>query len=449
MTSPTGRASRHRAFTSDGLADGRKLALIERTTLHRSMLQAFADGLRHGVEVANLDGYQAFQDLQGMTVINQRRGRIRLLESRAQECRSLARRARENANAEPDPATRTEYMDDARSYSAEGRGFTEEANRLKALEDPGSLPDSFDGEVGFLLDSLTALLDSSDGICSRDQAAALHSILRDFRIAIEGSELRWSACLLVPADGRVLSIGPFGGVLPLRGQPITPAEVDELSNSTGAAQRRRKLIHQLEEAGYPRHLARAATLAPGFLLPRVLLGEDVTWPDCVADFDHAGFNEHLRQTWSKHPAWAAGVYCHKNIKRQALADTVALLGGRAPLVLIEPFLARYDIRRNDIYSMTLPKRTSNLALPAWPATVMRENEWSSITPVSESILRNPTCPRCQAPATAVVRVLEVPDALLCRQCRVMPSRGDLVFPPLYLSLALPPIALPDLTDIDP
>ncbi len=429
------RRTRHTA----GLADGKKVGTISKAELHAAMLRTFADGIGNGIAVTVLDGLQAHRGIASLTVVNQRQSRLHHLQSEAAKARDLAKRARTNATEEPDPDVRADYMSDARRYTAHARSCDDEHARLLTLTEGTALPETFDGEVDYLLCGLRALLVTPDGRVSDDQANALRTVLRDFVVEPDGRQARWSARLLVPADGRVLALGPFTGTVPLKGRTLTGAERDDLANAQGSALRRRHIIHQLEEQGLPRHLARAASLAPQGLLPRVLLGEDVRWPNCHETFDHDRFNAHLRNLWCASPApgWAASVYCQTNPRRQALADFVAALGGRASLTQTDALLTPFGMRRNDIYSITLPKVAHNPHTPPWPPTVHREGEWSAGNGAEHSHLASPRCPHCGEPATAVVRVLEVTDALLCRNCLIMPSDPTLEFPALYRDLSLP------------
>lgn len=431
-----GNAPRRPRHTA-GIADGAKVRIIDRLALHTSMLSALCTGLRDGVPAQLLDGHQAYRDLHGLTVVNQRQGQTRALESSAADARNRARKARANANEESDAEVCADYQLDARRYTAEARRIEEELHRLRSKTQSTALPDTFEGEIDFLLSGLEALLDTEDGRVSDHQSAALKSVLHDFTISLEGTSVRWSASLLVPADGQVVVVGPFTGTVAARGRLLTAAEVRELPTAAGSGQRRRTIVHRLERAGFPTHLSRAASLAPGDYLVRALLGEDVTWPSCSSTFDHSAFNEHVRSVWSSNSGWSASVYCQTNSTRQALADLVAHFGGTATLAELDPHLARLGIRRGDVYAITLPKRARKETTLPWPPTVTRTNTWSARSKASGSQMACLVCPRCGKPATAVVRVPEVPDALLCRTCRVMPSNGQLEFPPLYLDLALP------------
>ncbi|HEV7788281.1 MAG TPA: hypothetical protein VGP05_04655, partial [Pseudonocardia sp.] len=251
----------------------------------------------------------------------------------------------------------------------------------------------------------------------------------------------WRTHLLVPADGRVLRLGPFGGRVPRRGRTLTPAEWQRLRTGAGRPAGRRGVIHALGKAGFPEHLARAASLAPDGHLARVLLGQDVEWPDVPAGFDHDRFNRHLRQQWGAHPGWAKGVYCQTNTKRQALTDLVAALGGFARADQLRAVFPDLGIKNADLLPMTLTRRARNPATADWPPSVERVGQWSAAGKAHEHAVCSILCPGCGQPATAVVRVLEVPGALLCRRCLIAPARPDLRFPPIYATLALPPTAI--------
>lgn len=214
------------------------------------------------------------------------------------------------------------------------------------------------------------------------------------------------------------------------------AEVDLISERTAEHRRETTLI--LREACYPKALATSASHAPGPYLRDALLGHSVTWPGCDPRFDHAAFNEHVRSTWQHLPGWASNVYCYTAPSRQALVDMIASLGGAATMERLEVKRERWGLARNDLYLIS-KSMTRSGNTPPWPASVERRGDWSKRSPRTESILANWLRPLCGDPATAVVRVPEVPDALLCRRCRVMPSRPDLIFPPPYLDHALPTI----------
>lgn len=430
-----------RALHTGGLADGAKAAVIDMSALHRDMLTAFAEGCRTGIPVELLDGHRAARTLDRIVVVNHHKARMDLLTGKLSDARRLAARARRLAVEETDDEVADGFREDARRHTKTATRLQDEIDRLCHEVEGSAVPDAFEGEVAYLLHGLSALFTPKDGRVEAEKAAALRTVLHQPALWRDGDTVHWRAGLLVPADGRVYVLGPFTGSVPAKGRKLTPAETAELAGSGGAAHRRRSTMHQLITAGYPMHLARCASLAPGGQLPRVLLGENVTWPDCPANFDHTKFNDHVRAIWTTHPRWAKGVYCHTNPSRQALADIVAALGGFASVPQIDPILLTMGIRRNAVYYMTKPRPMRNPTVPIWPATLTRLGTWSRRRGAPPNLMASILCPTCGRPATAVVRVPELPDALLCRTCAIMPSRPDLEFPPSYLDLALPPTRL--------
>ena len=423
-----------------GLDAGSKVAVVDQRALHRSIVAGVADGLRHGVPVDVLDGYAAHMSLHQLVIVNDRSARVEHLTRERDHARDLAKRARALATSEPDDEVAADYRADARTHAARARSLDEQITAITTAQSTPQVPPVFTGEVEYLITGLTALL-AADGKMTREQRAAWRTVVHAFRVIPDGAALRWELELLVPAEGQVMVLGPFTGTVPARGKVLSPAEQARLGAPQASGQRRRERIHALLEAGYPLHLARCATLAPTDHLARALLGEDVTWPDCPPAFDHDAFTTHVRTVWGAHPGWGKGVYLQTAPKRQALADLLAALGGSATIADLDPHLPALGLVRNDLYALSLPRLMRHPSTPAWPPTVERDGVWSAGTKASHSRLVSPRCGVCGEPATAVVRVPEVPDALLCRSCRVMPSRPDLVFPPLYLDLALPPTDL--------
>ena len=335
---------------------------------------------------------------------------------------------------EEDDEVRAQYQQDARTATREAAALQLDLSRLRQ-EDAQVLPATFKSEVDYLIRGLATI--ARGNVAPRDERHALHTVIEDFRIEECGDAARWTLHLLVPADGRVAVLGPFTDVVPVIGRRVTPAEKKARKNTTADARIRRTLIGQLLDAGFPDCLARAASFAPTTHLARALLNDDVLWPDCADGFDHAAFNRHVRASWPRNGAWSKGIYCHTNPKRQAIVDLVAGLGGQARLDQIEAVAEDLGFQVSDVYPLTDEKTSRNPAIPRWPAPVRRCGAWSAATLAEASIVESIRCPRCGEPATAVVRVPEVPGALLCRRCLVAPAHPDLQFPPLYGDLALP------------
>ena len=82
--------------------------------------------------------------------------------------------------------------------------------------------------------------------------------ISDFHLVVEPPVVRWSLCLLLPADGRVVRLGPFEGSVAARGRVRTQAESRFQDAETADAVSRRHLRSDLVAAGVPSALAGAA-----------------------------------------------------------------------------------------------------------------------------------------------------------------------------------------------
>lgn len=435
---PTRGVSPGRGHNPHGLPDGNKIAVVTAVDLHESMLSAFARGLRTGVPAEVLDGYRAHMDARQLTLVDETGTAIKQLRRDAGDNRRKATNARENANDQDDADLRQQFLADARRYTDEARRLDRQAAELESDEASRAVPDEFTCEVDHLIRGLDGLR-GSDGLVDREVKQAFAKVVRNIRMRRLGNEIQWSAELLVPAAGRVLILGPFTGIVRARGRLRTDAELATDSHSKGGAIRRRDDFIELENAGFPTNLARAAAAAPHRLIVRTLLGESVEWPDASPSFDHERFSQHIRNTWSSGVGWQGSLYCPTSPKRQALADLVAARGGETLLADIEPELESIDLKHNSLCRLTVVSATHPVGLP-YPPVVTRWGPWGHNTSRSLRAVRSVLCQSCGQPATAVVRVVEVPDTLLCRTCLVMPSNPQLVFPMSYLSLALPPVA---------
>lgn len=418
------------------LHDGRKVCVLDMQRLHQNMLATFAHGCRTGVAVQSLDGYQSYRDLDAMVVVHHRQARTNVLQQELHQVRSRARNARKAAAEETEPEVRRDYQEDARHETKRAQQIEEELHRI-SQQSKSVIPLTFEGEVDFLLRGLSALFTSENHRVPASIAAALRTVLHELEFELEDGFVKWSAGLLVPADDRVFILGPFSGSVPMQGRKLTPAEIDELSASGGGGHRRRLVKEALMQRGYPKNLARAASLAPGGYLPKVLLGEEVVWPNCESTFDHLKFNHYLREVWQSHLQWGPLKYCQTNPQRQVLADLVAAMGGKTTVSEVTPLLVEMGILAVHIYSLTSIPGNTDSPVPAWPPSVERVGIWSRARSTVSGEMVSRMCPKCDKPATAVVRVLEVTEAILCRTCRVMPGNAELVFPPYYLDLALP------------
>jgi hypothetical protein len=153
-------------------------------------------------------------------------------------------------------------------------------------------------------------------------------------------------------------------------------------------------------------------------------------------FDPHRFNKHLRASYSADVVWGRRNYSNTNPQRQALVDLTAAMGGTVRTDQVAAAADRLGLKRTDASRCSILIVESNT--PPWPPAVARSGPWAPEPTAGHNALVSIRCPACGDPATAVVRVLEVPDALLCKQCLIAPGLPGLVFPACYLDLALPP-----------
>jgi len=421
-------------------------AKVRRRELHESMLEQFAAGIRDGVPARVLDGYSAMRNMNELVVVNRRDNEIERIKQQILDADRSAKRARRLATEESDTGeddAARGYRDDARRYARDARRLRQRLTDLQQPQRSRDLGDGFEAEVTFLLEGLRVLT-ADQSQMTVERWSALQSVLHGLRLDIEHDRVRWTAQLRVLADGDVIALGPFTGTVANVADPRAPAETAGYASGSRLVPDRQRLRVALERTGLPSSLASAAVLAPGLYLPRALAGERVIWPECPASFDHDRFNRHLLDQWHRPFVWSAHRYAYPNQKRQTLTDLVAALGGRARLDQIKAVCAELGLKVTDIHPMSLPRPQLPNRLTYLPS-VRRAGTWQATTPLSDSILESIPCPNCYTPATAVVRVPEVPGNLLCRSCLTPPADPTLTFPPMYVNLALPPVVIrPDL-----
>lgn len=429
------------AWHTGSSADGHKIASLKRVDLHRAIAEATALAFRDGVEAAGADGLAAL-DAQGRRVIVDRSEARRLsLRERLDEERRIARRLRDQVVREVDPEVARAYETDARDHTLEVKRLEEELARVGSREVTPRLPDSFTGEVDFLLAGIESLLDPT-GMVDREDAENLEAVLKDLRIEVVDEEwCEFSLYWQIPANGSVVNFGPISGRVPRQGRVMTPAERQVVEHGGPSRVERRKLVHRLEQAGYPYSVARAVSIAPFTQLAEVLLGGEPRWSDNPDSFDHGAFNAYLREVYGRLRSWDAGTWCHTNPKRQCLADIVAALGGSTRLDQLQHVAQFFGIKNSDLHPLSLPRLKEGT--PIWEPSIKRVGPWTAATTAEGSLVESHLCPGCGRAATAVVRVPEVPGSMLCRACAVSPFLPSLQFPLSYLELALPETSIPD------
>jgi len=414
--------------------DGLRVARVEKLTLQRSIVDRLATALRDGVPAHKIDGLQAIRNVQQLQFIEANQSRVDSLKSQIQEA---ARRASVQLQLIEDCQTAEEarvVREIARKHLATKSQLESELKSLENAKDDGELERHFTGEVDYLLAGLTALADPS-AVVSADAAHAVRTVLRDFQIDVTESEAHWSVKLLIPYDDGVAELGPITGAVPLKGTP-TPVAYRKLAPKAGTrARNRQRARESLRKAGYSQLAADVAAMAPQRQLVRTLLNESVGWTDVPERFDADAFNEHLRHTYAHLRDWGRTRYLVTTKSRQAIINAITKQGGTVTLHEAKQIAKTVGISRSSLDAMLDGRKSGSGRL--LPPFLKREGRWTTHPNTSKtayvSCIR---CPLCDEPATAVVMVPEVPGALLCRSCCVPPAQPNLVFPRIYVDLAL-------------
>ncbi|NNN09186.1 MAG: hypothetical protein HKL85_08345 [Acidimicrobiaceae bacterium] len=429
------------AWHTGSSANGQKLAVIDRRELHEAIVRASATAFRSGVPAVRLDGLAALDASNRLVMVDRSQARRESLKARLAEERRIAKRLRLRAAGEEDGGVADEYRDDAREHTLAAKVLETELAQAESAQRELSLPERFSGEVEFLLAGIRALLDPS-GAVDRDVAEALDKVLDNLQVW-EASDHRiaFSFNWLIPANGTVARFGPITGSVDRLGRLMTPAERGSIEAGGIDRRTRRVLVHELGKSGLNYAIARAVSICPFPQLAEALLGGEPNWPGVDDEFDHHEFNEYLRQRYDSLIGWAKGVYCQTNPKRQALADVVAAMGGEARVDQVRVVARELGVKDTDLLPMTLPRIRATT--PTWEPSVRRLGVWDCSTTVEANSMASIWCGTCNAPATAVVRVPEVPGSLLCRTCCRSPFEPERVFPSVYLNLALVPTAIPE------
>jgi hypothetical protein len=424
-----------------GSANGFKLGVVNRIELHRAIVEASAEAFAKGANAVGLDGLAALDAKGRLVLMDRSQARRNNLTARLADERRTAKRYRVLAAEEEDEDLAKDYGADAREHTVEARSLEAEIVRLESGRDQVRLADHFEGEVEYLLAGLSSLLDPS-GTVDRDVASALDKVLDGLELReLDDDRLEFSLHWLVPAGGTVVRFGPVTGTIARRGRILTPAERATIYGGGVERRARRELIHRLQEAGFPDNVARAVSICPFPELAQALLGQEPRWVDVSAEFDHLAFNEYLRTQYKVLTRWAKGVYCQTNRKRQFLADVVAAFGGAARVDQLRVVTRALGIKDTDLLPLTLPREKNGA--PVWEPSVRRLGEWSPATTVEANWVESHMCGICRKPATAVIRVPEIPGSVLCRMCRRSPFVPEIEFPWRYVDLALPETLIDD------
>jgi hypothetical protein len=436
--------------TSDRGALADRIASISADELHKAMVAAAVDALRHGAGLDLLDGleYWRMSDITVRTVDTRAR-RISALREDLASATAAYRNARSNANATDNERLRADLLADAQEEAVRVAALEEELEELSVQPANGILPATFESECDYVAHGLAALLTCGEH-ASRELADALSRVIElgDFRRipTSDPPQVEVEFFLLLPADGKVAKFGPI--TCRVRNRAYSKTLRD-----SGDAERARALLSghlpaQIARGGTVAHKAATAlrTLlveqgwslgAAGLLsrsgaaplyavAARVLWGQpppqdlDPSYVDLViATYSRPDFNWHHTHA----------IDCRL---RQLAVDQVVAAGGRMLYAELEAALA--DTKVDDV-RITIFSRDQTLGnSPTWYPCLRREGDWRQHSPKAGRSLAAIACPHCGGWASRVVRTPETPACLLCPDCLRMPVPTSPRFPLLYATL---------------
>ena len=428
-------------YATNGGSNGTLIASVNASELHRSMVEAFADGFDSGVLAGDFGLVEASSSFTGRTPQDLLRSRIDYLSTQAEALLVERGRCISRAGKVQDDQIADELLANAQQCQAEhDRLMREVAEFTVRLDEPLPELTDFDTDASLMIAALS-ILPREYSTVTQQMRSDLSRVIDGFRLDVSTECVRWECYLMLPANDRLLRVGPFFGTVGRLGRVLPPATLTDASSDSGVALKRADFERALRNRGFPKGAAKCASYAPGMFLPRVILGEDLKWPDCPDDFDHEEFNNYLRSVWTKDVPWSGKQYLRTNEKRQILTDLVAAAGGRLSLAKTMAAGEALGLGYQAIQYLTRQQLTRQVTRP-WLGAVEREGEWKSTGSREDHFLVSRRCLKCGDPATAAVRVCEVPGDLLCRTCRVPTVGKPRVFPQLYVDMALPPTFIP-------
>ena len=428
-----------------------RLAVIKPASLHRSLAEGIAEAIRDGITAERVAGLSATVTREGLVAYRSSltNRRIRL----SQELEDLERRAknaRRNANDTVDEDLRRGYLDDHEILHDK---LKQRRRQLQELEEedragPAPLDDTFDVEGAYLARALGNLA-STNVRASADIATALRTVLDDFRLQADAYQATWRCHVLVPTDDGVVRLGPASGTVSnvavvnraLHGNRDKEfvelflrdgMSIDELQGlrRIGRQHARQLLYNGLAELGLSETACSALASCP-IPEPRQAVWAALAGT-CTADLDQA-YIEHISRTYcGDQTPWYGNRWIYPPGKRQQILNALTVLGGSSSP---EQLAEHVGVARQYILTVARPRQRAapgDVATypPILTATTDGNHAKARVREVSLI-----TCPHCSGTANIIVRVPEVPTAVLCPNCRRLPLSTSPTFPASYFEIA--------------
>ena len=427
-----------------------RLALIEACDLHQSLAKGVAAAIRDGLPAERVAGLSAAVTREGLVAYRSSltNRRIRL----TQELDDLERRstnARRNANDASDETSRREFLTDHERLRSELDRKRRQLHQIdeEANTEPAPLNDTFDVEGAYLARALANL--ARAGVrTSADIGTALQTVLDDFTVEADAYQVVWTCHVLVPSTDGVVRLGPASGSVNNvavvnrslhadRNREFVErflrdgCSLDELAalRRIGRDHARTLLFDGLHELGLDETASSALASCP---IPEP---RRAVWAALTEETNHTldeHYVRHLTQTYcGEMTHWHGNRWIYPPGKRQRILDALTDLGGRASP---EQVAERAGVSRQYVLTVARPRqRKAPGDVSTYPPilTTVTEGDQPKARILEVALI---PCPHCSGDANVIVRVPEIPTAVLCPRCRHFPHRNSPPLPPSYLEL---------------
>lgn len=412
------------------------VANIPFSELHLGLVRALLKACRDGMPAVVFAGQVALRIAEGHVIVSANQAERHLLEDRLAQVRRRQARAKEAYLGEDDTDVAASFKATFDDATAEIRRLQIRLQDLRTSDDDPLPQGAVEADVDVLLRAVRTLLDCS-AKATRAQIYAFHTVVPDLRV-VQTSDGSWQARAVVrlPVADGVADFGPIEWPLRVKTSGVQVAHATYRPAAPKLpAESREEVRGRLEEQGVTHEMARTLLNSPfrreltELVLHRASLEDLPGW--LPLQWREPGFAAQVARTFlDDSRAWAAmGRYLVRSAPRQALLSLLGEYGGAmsmADLKLLSPRLHAFA------QNCEFNARSVEVARQ-WPMPFAWEGAPGNRT------LRAHRC-TCGAVATAVVRVPEVPSALLCSCGRAaMAERYGLDavrFPEDYQALAV-------------
>lgn len=422
---------------------GERSATVACALLHERLADGIVAAIRDGVPVEWLDGHHAWREGDVLRVAERAPDPTKDLERRiARTEKQLTNLTDSIANARTE-ALRDRLTQDADRVQRELDELHNDLAAANAERQPVEEPDTFDSELGFLVSCLAVLRETHES-ADAELGDALSTILEQLELRPDpnGDELTWNTRVRVPARGGVACVHAQGRVpaATLRKarsiaaqqhdileafmtEDVTIDEVTTRFGKTSTDRVQRALLAELATHGLPRgirgHLVHRAPL-PARQVVWASLNRR-RWPQ---DTD-PGYADHVAHAYIQSPTRGGnpGRRHQAAARAQLICDYLADRGGTAPRAQVVTDLADRGV--TDAAVATALEARVAPGHRYRPRAIRRCPE----RPSTDIALLD--CPHCGGWARIVCHLPEVPDGLLCPDCRRAPVADSPPFPSAY------------------